>query len=279
MKRTQKKLLGVCAAVLAIAGALTLDSMLRLVITEYSLSFADLPEGCDGMRIVQLSDLHGMSFGKDNLRLVEKIRELRPDLIVLTGDFIDRKRDLDVMETLCTQLVELAPVYFCSGNHDWRSGRIRELAALLSDCGVGYLRNDYEVLLRGGDSFVLAGVEDPNGPADMSKPDELAGVLDEEQPDSFRILLAHRNDWPEKYPDLPVDLIFSGHGHGGVIRLPGGIGVLGNEHSIFPKYDDGVFESGRCRMVVSRGLGGNSVLLIPRFLNNPEIVCVTLHKG
>ena len=138
MKKRKSKAFGLCAAVLALAGVITLDSMYRLVVTEYSLSFSNLPNGFDGLRIVQLSDLHGMRFGRDNCRLVEKVRALRPDLIVLTGDFIDlnRERDLAVVETLCSQLVELAPVYFCSGNHDWSSHKISALSEVLNRCGV-----------------------------------------------------------------------------------------------------------------------------------------------
>jgi hypothetical protein len=270
------KTLRVCAALAVIAAAIVTDSAYRLAVTEYSLEYENLPSELRGLRIVQLSDLHGMSFGEGNRRLIEKVSALEPDIIVLTGDYIEGTDDIEVVKTLCAALVKIAPVYFCSGNHDWGSGKISDLAAALEECGVRYLRNEYETVTLGDAQLVIAGVEDPNSWAEMTTPDELAQSIAENAPNAFVILLGHRNYWCEEYPDLPVDLIFSGHGHGGVIRLPGGVGVLGTEHNFFPEYDCGVFKSGRYNMVVSRGLGGNGVLLVPRFLNNPEIVCVTL---
>lgn len=270
------KAMRVMAAMILAAAAITVDSAYRLVTTEYTLTFPNLPEGFDGLRIVQLSDLHGMSFGQDNKGLINSVSKLQPDLIVLTGDYIEGVSDLPTVETLCRELVKLAPVYFVSGNHDWGSRKILELAEVLENCGVRYLRNEYEILTLSGDSIVLAGVEDPNSLAEMTRPDELVDEINQAHPDSFRILLGHRNYWPARYPELDVDLIFSGHGHGGVVRFPFIGGILGTEHNFFPEYDVGVYESGRFRMVVSRGLGGNGILPVPRFLNNPEIVCVTL---
>ncbi len=275
-KRKTHKILRVATLFVAVCAAIVVDSNFRLTTTEYTLVFDNLPDSFDGLRIVQLSDLHGMSFGKDNSRLVSRVAELEPDVIFLTGDFIDDEADIETSVTLCRQLTQLAPVYFCSGNHDWGSGLAWEFMKALEDCGVLWLHNEYDEVTLGGESIIIAGVEDPNSLAEMTQPDELAETISLEKPGKFVILLGHRNDWSEKYPDLPVDLIFSGHGHGGVIRLPGGVGLLGTEHNFFPEYDAGVFESGRYRMVVSRGLGGNGVLLVPRFLNNPEVVCVTL---
>ena len=275
-KQKSHKLFRVAALFVLACAALVADSNYRIAGTEYTLTYAGLPWSFDGLRIVQLSDLHGMSFGEDNARLVKKVSGMEPDLIFLTGDFIDREEDIETTVTLCRQLTALAPVYFCSGNHDWGSGLARELMEALEDCGVKWLHNDYDEVMLGGESIIIAGVEDPNSLAEMEQPDELARRINEERPGKFIILLGHRNYWPEEYPDLPVDLIFSGHGHGGVVRLPGGVGLLGTEHNFFPEYDAGVFESGWYSMVVSRGLGGNGVLPIPRFLNNPEVVCVTL---
>lgn len=275
-RKKPNRLLYTTAALVIACAAIVADSHFRLVTTKYSIACESLPACFDGLRIVQLSDLHGMSFGKDNSRLVQRVEELAPDLILLTGDFIDREEDIETAAALCRRLKELAPVYFCSGNHDWGSGLAQKLASALEESGAVWLHNDYDELTFGGDSIIIAGVEDPNSYAQMERPDELAERINREAPGKFIILLGHRNYWPEEYPDLPVDLIFSGHGHGGVVRLPGGVGLLGTDHDLFPEYDAGVFESGRYKMVVSRGLGGNGVILVPRFLNNPEIVCAVL---
>ncbi len=215
-----------------------------------------------------------MEFGRDNQRLVKRVAALEPDLIALTGDYIEEAEDIAVVEALVKQLSEIAPVYYTSGNHDWASKAIKQLEETIEENGGSYLGNEHLLLERNGASIVLAGVEDPNGRADMPKPDALLEDIAAEHPDQYTVLLAHRNDFPVRYPDLPCDVVFTGHGHGGVIRLPIIGGLVGTDLKLFPTYDAGLFESGRYTMVVSRGLGGFP--FYPRLLNNPEIVCVTL---
>ena len=274
-QRQEKKHTGLkaLAAAVLLCAAITADSATRLTVSRYEEYSSRLPESFDGFRIVQLSDLHGAQFGKNNSRLVKKVAELEPDIIALTGDYFDNREDLAVTETLCRRLTEIAPVYFISGNHDWASGLISEAAEMLERVGVTYLRNEYEVLVKDGAEIVLAGVEDPNGWKVMTRPDELVDIIQNDHPGDFTILLGHRNDWPEKYPRLNVDIILSGHGHGGIVRLPLVGGVIGTDRRLFPKYDAGEFRSGQYTMIVSRGLGGS---IIPRFLNTPDVVVVTL---
>lgn len=240
------------------------------------MQYTNLPEAFDGFTIVQLSDLHGAEYGVDNSRLVKKVAALSPDIIALTGDFIESVEQIPITEALIRQLTDIAPVYFTSGNHDWASGAIDELKQAVTDSGGVYLSNESVTLEQDGQQIILTGVEDPNSRADMIHPDALLTQISAEHPDSFIILQAHRNDFVTKYPALPCDLILTGHGHGGVIRLPLVGGLLGTDLKLFPTYDAGLFQSGRYTMVVSRGLG--DAPMIPRFLNNPEIVSVTLHK-
>ena len=260
-------------AAAVLCGALLADSNLRIVTTEYTLRFPTLPREFDGLRIVQLSDVHGAVWGRDNAALVGKVREARPDLIALTGDLADEGTRLSDVETLLEALCAIAPVYYVSGNHEWTAGLIEPLRAMFERCGVCYLRNEYVLLEHGGASLVLAGVEDPNGWAEQPRPDEVAARL----PEGFRILLGHRNYWVQNYPSLPVDLILCGHAHGGVIRLPFVGGLLDHNGVLLPKYTDGIFHSGRYDMLVSRGLGNASGP--PRFLNNPELVVAVLKRG
>ena len=275
--RKKHPLLLTTALILLAFALLLCDSAFRLVTGEYTLSFKNLPGGFDGYRIVQLSDLHGAAFGKNNTRLVRAVSAAEPDLIVLTGDFIDESDDLGTISALAKGLVTIAPVYFISGNHDWSSGSIEALAEILRRSGVLYLRNEAVTLEHGGGSILLAGVEDPNGPADMVKPDKLLERLAAGQPEAFILLLAHRNYWVERYPALPADLILCGHGHGGIVRLPLVGGLFGTGGEFLPAYASGVFSSGRYRMLVSRGLGGRFPMV--RFLNNPEIVVLTLKSA
>ena len=255
---------------------LLVDSRYRLVTTQYTLHSELLPDSFRGYSIVQLSDLHGASFGTDNSSLVDTVRALSPDLIALTGDFIENEEQIPNAQSLIRQLTDIAPVYYVSGNHDWASGSISALRFAVEESGATYLSNEYMPITHNGDSILLAGVEDPNGYAEQITPDALIGTAAANYPNVFTVLLAHRNDFVSKYPVLPCDLILTGHGHGGVIRLPFIGGLFGTDLQFFPKYDSGVFSADRYNMVVSRGLG--DAPLLPRFLNNPEIVQIILEK-
>lgn len=259
-----------------VLGVLLLDSNYRLTVSEYTIESSHLPEAFQDYRIVQLSDLHTKQFGKDNRRLVEAVRKLSPDLIALTGDFIESPEGISVTRQLIQQLSPIAPVYFTSGNHDWASGAIRDLRKAVTESGGTYLSNEAVELSKNGESILLAGVEDPNSLADMIKPDQLLRKIAQQSPEAFVVLLAHRNDFLTRYPDLECDVIFTGHGHGGVLRLPFIGGLIGTDLDFFPEYDSGVYSGSRYRMVVSRGLGDAPVF--PRFLNNPELVLVTLSQ-
>ncbi len=250
------------------------DSSANLQVSRYEAASEKLPESFDGFTIVQLSDLHGAQFGSDGTALAEKVRELEPDMIALTGDFVTDEGDLDAVRQLVSELSEICPVYFVSGNHEFGSGLAQKVRQIMTDAGVKYLSNEFVSIDRGEDSIILGGVEDPLAYADMIDPPELARRMNEADPAAFKVLLGHRNYWMEEYPDLPVDLILSGHAHGGLVRIPGVGGVIGTDRSLFPDYDAGEYDNGAYTLIVSRGLG-NSVP-VPRLLNRPEIVVVTL---
>lgn len=267
----------ILALIAAAAAFLIKDSRDDLEISRYEVKSQKLPESFDGFKIVQLSDLHGAEFGEDGMELVEKVKELEPDIIALTGDFVTDEGDLAAVEKLAARLVKLCPVYFISGNHEFGSGLAVKVRNILERAGVKYLSNEYLTISRGEDGILLGGVEDPLAYADMLSPDELAQKMNDAAPDAFKILLGHRNYWMTEYPELPVDLIFCGHAHGGLIRIPGVGGLIGTDRRLFPDFDAGQFNNGRYTLIVSRGLG-NSVS-IPRVFNRPEIVCVELTRA
>lgn len=267
----------ILALIAAAAAFLIKDSRDDLEISRYEVKSQKLPESFDGFKIVQLSDLHGAEFGEDGMGLVEKVEELEPDIIALTGDFVTDEGDLAAVEKLAARLTELCPVYFVSGNHEFGSGLAVKVRNILERAGVKYLSNEYLTISRGEDEILLGGVEDPLAYADMLSPDELAQKMNDAAPDAFKILLGHRNYWMTEYPELPVDLIFCGHAHGGLIRIPGVGGLIGTDRRLFPDFDAGQFNNGRYTLIVSRGLG-NSVP-IPRIFNRPEIVCVELSSA
>lgn len=267
----------ILALIAAAAAFLIKDSREDLEISRYEVASQKLPESFDGFKIVQLSDLHGAEFGEDGMGLVEKVKELEPDMIALTGDFVTDEGDLAAVEKLAARLTELCPVYFISGNHEFGSGLAVKVRNILERAGVKYLSNEYLTISRGEDGILLGGVEDPLAYADMLSPDELAQKMNDAAPDAFKILLGHRNYWMTEYPELPVDLIFCGHAHGGLIRIPGVGGLIGTDRRLFPDFDAGEYNNGRYTLIVSRGLG-NSVP-IPRVFNRPEIVCVELSSA
>lgn len=283
IKRRKRRKSGCLTALvfIAIAAAalayLINDSRENLQVTDYTVASEKLPAEFDGFKIVQLSDLHGAQFGEDNDELIAAVAELEPDIIALTGDFVTSDADLPVLRALIPRLTALCSVYFVSGNHEFGSGLASEVRNIMTDGGVKYLSNEFLAISRDGASILLGGVEDPLAYADMLSPGELAREMNDTDPAAFKILLGHRNYWMTEYPELPVDLIFSGHAHGGIIRIPGVGGLVGTDRRLFPDFEAGQFDNGRYSLIVSRGLG-NSVP-IPRLLNRPEIVCVTLLAG
>jgi len=257
------------------------DSNTRLVTTEHVLIYDGLPGEFDGFRVVLLADLHGAEHGSNNERLVGRIEEANPDIIAIAGDLIDRyqpgntvERQIEIAQILVQQLVRIAPVYYVTGNHEWDSGMVRPLLDMLEESGVNVLRNQYRPITIGNKTMIVAGVDDPNGPADMIKPDVFVErILQSENPD-FLIVLSHRNYNLRLYSDIGVDLVLSGHAHGGMVRLPFTDGLIGPQHELFPTYTSGVYTRGNTNMVVSRGLGNQ--LGWTRFLNNPQVVVVEI---
>ena len=257
---------------LIIIALLFADSSVRIVTDEYEVSFDDLPGGFDGYRIVQVSDLHARRFGEGNRRLIEAVLTADPDIIAVTGDLIDSDDQGEAAREILGALAPIAPTYYVTGNHEWDSGGLDELWGILDECGVTELRNEYVLLEENGASIVLAGAEDPGGPRDMETPEELVSAIRRlEGEDSFIVMLNHRNDRLERYAALGVQLVLSGHAHGGLIRLPFTDGLIGPGRDLFPDYTAGIYTSGDTVMVVSRGFGGPA-----RFLNNPEIAVTVL---
>lgn len=241
-----------------------------------------LPAGFDGFTIAHLSDLHGHEYGEDSRELLERVGKESPDLIVITGDLIDQKGQLDMVPALARGLAAIAPTYYVTGNHEWALGSaaVKELKARLVECGVAVLSNQCEILERGGDRLALAGVDDPNGYADQTTPEELYAWIQENNPGLFTLLLAHRNDRFGQYANAGYDFVMSGHAHGGIVRLPFVGGLIGTDRRFFPPWTAGLYTVGDSTLFVSRGLGNNTVPFNGfRVFNRPELAVVTLKQG
>lgn len=244
-----------------------------LTVSEYQFASPKVDDGLDGYRIVQISDLHNKSFGKYNKRLLKKIAELEPDMIVITGDIVDSNHT-DVNKAIrCIEgLTEIAPCYYVTGNHEVLLGDL-DFAWLMTNldrCGVTRFDNKPVTIEHGGSQFDLIGLSDQSLEYD---------VLTSMKLDTSRlnIVLAHEPQFLKSYAEGGADLAFTGHAHGGQFRIPfTNIGFVAPDQGFFPKYTSGIHCSGGCEMVVSRGLG-NSIIPL-RLFNYPEIVAVTLEK-
>lgn len=250
------------------------DSAENIDSAEYSLAFSSLPASFDSFRIVQISDLHAKEFGSGNSRLLEKTAAAQPDIIAVTGDIIDDKGQLDMARALFSGLAAIAPVYYVAGNHEWSCGELPALRKVLSECGVISLSNSYDVLYRGEEKIVIAGLEDPNGYADMLTPSEFMAQLQAWEGECFTVLLSHRNYTPEYYLPLGAELVLSGHAHGGIIRLPFTDGLINASRELFPSYTNGPYRLEDMILFVSRGLG--SSVKVPRLFNRPHLPVITL---
>lgn len=148
---------------------------------------------------------------------------------------------------------------------------------MLSQCGVTPLSNQYELLERDGAQIVLAGIDDPNGYADQTTPEELHARIERDAPGLFTLLLAHRNGRFGQYANAGYDFVMSGHGHGGIVRLPILGGLVGTDRQLFPSWTSGIYTVGDSTLFVSRGLGNNTVPFKGfRIFNRPELAVITL---
>lgn len=236
-----------------------------LKVTEYSFTFENAPE--EGVKIVHLSDLHAAVFGKDNKRLLQKLREQSPDFIAVTGDIIHkyRERDIAVAKRTIAQLKEIAPVYLVSGNHEMRSRKWRQLKDDLGSSGARVLENEsvqaYGISICGVNCAFLKN-EAPFSVADGAE--------------GFKLLLAHKPEFIDRYAMAGYDLALCGHAHGGQWRFPfTDIGFYSPGQGLFPKYTSGVHSCGNMREVISRGLGNSECPL--RLFNRPEIVVIQIN--
>lgn len=244
--------------------------------TELSLSSDQVPTAFDGFRILQISDLHNHRFGEDQSRLLEAIETADADVIVVTGDIIDRRRfNLSPVQELVKGFPKI-PTYYVSGNHEVWSGKYDQVQSILNASGWQCLDNASTTVHKNQGALQLIGLMDPatrnHGDIESFSRTHLDAISIKD--DEFTILLAHRPNPFNLYAEYPIDLTFSGHAHGGQFRLPFLGGLIAPEQGLFPKYTSGMHVQSQSAMVVSRGLG-NSIIPL-RIFNRPELIVVTL---
>ncbi len=242
----------------------------RLETTVYDYTSTKIPEEFEGFRIVQISDFHLKEFGEQEQTLIEAIKGCAPDIIVMTGDIVDEDHeDITPLAQLLQGISELAPIYYVSGNHDLSKDAVTQydqMQELFAAYGVTDLDDKQVTINRRSAQIRLTGVR--------WRSSYFRDYITRADQDVFNILLYHGGDYFELLSGYGYDLLFAGHLHGGVVRLPFVGGLFNNDRTLFPEYDAGAFETRNMSMVLSRGLGDS---WLPRFYNRPELVCVELH--
>ena len=244
----------------------------HLETTNYTYEVEQLGADLEGYRIVQISDLHNAKFGKNNQKLIDKVRECAPDMIVLTGDLVDSNHtNVNRAVQFVNEIVKICPVYYVTGNHEYwlETSEYDELMTGLTGAGVVILDDQAVEISRGDAKLRLVGLDD------KSLADGTLGTLLNDESE-FTVVLAHEPQYLARYASTGVDLVLSGHAHGGQFRLPFVGGIVAPDQGFFPEYTSGEYYMNGTEMIVSRGLG-NSVIPV-RLFNYPEIVCVEL-KG
>lgn len=259
-----------CVLLLLIINIFISQNILSVTRYEYNNEKVTTP-----FKVVQISDLHNHEFGKSNCRLVKRIRKEQPDAIFMTGDMMnDDKNRTDIIESLINELKHIAPIYFSLGNHEVQYiQQDVQLIQKLKNAGAVVLEKEYldteinnqEVRIGGIYGYVLS--------EEYGDGSEQKFMKEFEDTDRFKILLSHMPEglllW-KSMEQWDVDLVFSGHVHGGQVRIPFIGGLFAPEEGFFPTYTKGIFECGNGTMILSAGLGSSG--RIPRINNLPEIV-------
>ncbi len=238
----------------------------KLIVTEYEIKSEKITSP---VRVALIADLHNNELGQNNSELINAIKDSNPDIIASVGDLMNQTNDdYSVMYSLIENIVGIAPVYCSMGNHELNSGNMNIIIERLEDLGATVLAGDMEQISVNGNTVLIGG----SSYIDFDN----RGILDEfAESDEFKLFLYH---YPELYiwmlQHYDIDLILSGHTHGGQIRLPFVGGLFAPEQGLFPKYDAGLFTDDAATIVISKGLGSNSAL--PRINNPPELVIVDI---
>ncbi|MCI8622497.1 MAG: hypothetical protein HFG26_02395 [Provencibacterium sp.] len=268
-----------CAALAGAAAICALAVDNRAVLRSYRMKTARLKAGAS-LRLAYLSDLHSEPQRFRRERILRLIKEARPDILLLGGDILDGWRADGETYGFLRRLSAIAPVYAAMGNHECRNRRLYEMRAGMRDCGVHLLCDEYRLVPGAGNqpAFWIGGMEDMAAPQFYGPYHWAARLKETMAPlaakEGVRILLSHR-PLPSVYFGLPVDLILSGHAHGGQVRLPGVPGGLYTpDEGFLPRYAGGAYRyNGKLHIV---GRGASCFFFPPRVNNPPEVVSIQL---
>lgn len=279
VKKSKHKILFSLLTLIAIAFIALIANIIycynTIVISNYELSANKLNTS---LRIALISDLHLKEYGKDNIDLVNKIKEQSPDIIILAGDFTLRySTDYSSLLKLLPQLNEIAPTYYSLGNHEIYLLEDTDFEKDVRKTGVHLLINQSEYFEKDGEKILIGGLKTYpffGGYTEKNTSEEKVYFKEflKQEKDCYGILICH---YPEYYmwklSEYDIDLMLSGHTHGGLIRIPGIGGLVAPEQGFFPKYDKGLYKSDTATMIITSGLSNSN--FVPR-INNPGEICI-----
>ena len=247
----------------------------------YEVSNKKITKDFNNYKIMQISDFHNTRNEKIINSIIDKIKEEKPNIIVLTGDIIDpEKSHTEASIDFIKRIKDYAPIYYVTGNHEsyFEEGEFEKEKEALIETGVIVLDNKVEVIEVNDTKINILGIDDPDMTEDESLKEKeiIKKEIDSLEYDSsnYTILLSHRPEKIKVYVEKKMDLVFSGHAHGGQIRLPLIGGLYAPHQGLFPKYTNGKYIKEETVMIVSRGIGGSSFPF--RVNNKPNLVVVTL---
>ena len=253
-----------------------------LEINKFNVKSKYIPTEFDNFRIVQVSDLHNAEFGKNNEKLLAMLKQTDADIIVITGDLIDsRNTKVDVAVSFAEKATKIAPTYYINGNHEARvPGEYERLKQGLDEAGVTILENSSADITIGDETITLIGINDPtfrmelvDDTMEQNIAHQLVSVIPDNE--NYKVLLAHRPEYFDVYAGQ-VNLVLSGHAHGGQFIIPYIGGFVAPGQGFFPEYYTGSYIKENTEMIVSRGVGNS---IIPFRINNkPEIIVAELTK-
>ena len=283
MKHMKKRniLLILVALIFIICVICTIWGNTALELNTYTIESEKLPKSFDGYKIAHVSDLHNNEMGEDNENLLAMLKDSSPDIIAITGDIVDsRNTDIEIALQFANEAEKIAPCYYITGNHEARVSEYESLKKGLIEIGVTVLEDKSISLEKSGEDITLMGVDDPSFITDYLLVDDEEVMQDKlselKSEDSYTILLSHRPELFKIYVENDIDLVLSGHAHGGQFRLPFVDGLYAPNQGLFPEYDSGLYTEENTNMIVSRGIGNS---LFPfRFNNRPEVILVKLKK-
>ncbi len=246
-----------------------------LEVNTYTISSNRLPKAFDGFTIAHISDFHNTNIGDE---VLDKLDDTNVDIIVITGDIIDsRNTQSEIVLEFVEELVKIAPCYYVSGNHEGRIDVYPTFKEDMKALGVYVLEDECIEIKKENDVISLIGVDDPSFQTDYLFGDDVTVMstkLDQFKNEQYTILLSHRPELFDVYVEYDMDVVFSGHAHGGQFRLPFIGGLVAPNQGLFPKYDAGLFVEDNTHMIVSKGIG-NSIIPM-RFNNRPEVIVIKL---